>query len=611
MAARWTVAGFCILWTGLGLVSIAGGPALGEHEVIVAEIARQMLETGDWLVPRYLDTPFLMKPPLPSWAVAVASLVLPAGDSLAVTDLSARFPSLVATLLTGFVVWRLGRSMFGPRAGAVAAFVYATSLGALLFALNATAEALLTLFCTWAYAEFWWATRETRRGPRIRHLAMAYLAFGLGMLAKGPMPLIVLAAPLAAWWWLDRPVRMISLGGPRSMGRGAKRAATDALPRLLACWRRLGVGWGALVGLLVFVPWMVLVGRRLPYAWELWEYEYLDRLGGSYPGEKSFNVAYYVPLMLGLLAPWTLSVPEALVGPFLPRHRTHHAPLRFAWFWTIGSLLLLSVMAFKKSYYILPVVPACALLLAPVLDRFFFEKVPAKRRNLRSGLAILWAVTLVAVIVAWFFARRSFPREWTGVVPWAGPLLVFLGALGFSLAATLFARGQRGGSFGMVGLTSLLLFTLTWRTLGPRLGNVDAPMELVRALEHARIASAEPIYWASNRPDGRVAFYGRRNLRQVADPYKLIAEHGENVKDVRELRHRVAAELCRLLADARPVWCVMQRKDFRLLQQFMGVTAREVFSVDRGRMGPDGDDWVLLSNAAPRAAAEVAAHPEG
>ena len=63
---------------GLFLVTaLETGPGLGDHEVIVAQIARQIVESGNWLVPKYLDTPFLVKPPLSPWLVAVFSCTFP------------------------------------------------------------------------------------------------------------------------------------------------------------------------------------------------------------------------------------------------------------------------------------------------------------------------------------------------------------------------------------------------------------------------------------------------------------------------------------------------------------------------------------------------------
>ena len=66
--------------------ALTGVPHLAEHEVIVAQSARQMILTGDWLIPRYLDTPFLVKPPLAAWLVASIPALLPPNASSFVLD---------------------------------------------------------------------------------------------------------------------------------------------------------------------------------------------------------------------------------------------------------------------------------------------------------------------------------------------------------------------------------------------------------------------------------------------------------------------------------------------------------------------------------------------
>src|SRR5687768_3683923 len=135
------------------LGSISGGPTLGDHEAIVAQCARNMRISGDWIVPDFLGTPFFRKPPLPYWLVASASYLFP-NDSLTglpVTTTSARFPSGLAALGTILLLWRLASAMFGPRTGLIAAVISTGSLVFLLYSPNATAEMPLTFCCTWAF----------------------------------------------------------------------------------------------------------------------------------------------------------------------------------------------------------------------------------------------------------------------------------------------------------------------------------------------------------------------------------------------------------------------------------------------------------------------------
>lgn len=597
LARKW-IGALVGVWLLLVFIALRGGPALGDHEVIVAQIARQTLQSGDWILLQYLDTPFLVKPPLPVWAVAACSwIAAPSGAAgSGVNDLTARVPSVVAGLLTILVVWRLGRSMFGTRGGVIAALAYGSSLGCLLFSLNVTAEAWLTLFCTWAMAECWWARQATSAGGRFLHLARFYCAFGLAMLAKGPMPLMVTALPLVVWWFAERPMRLLSAGGATALGRSALLGLREAPIRSLQGFTKMGAWWGLPLACLFFIPWMLLVAGRAPYAWDLWRYEYLDRAAGSYPGERPGNMAYYLPIVAGLMLPWALSLPEALVAVFLRTYRRFRAPLFFCWCWAVVAVACLSLMDFKKPYYVLPAAPALALLLAPVLERFFFRAAAPAWLTLRHGLLAGWTIAIVAGVIAWFFAQREFTREWYGVAAWGSPLLVLAAGIGFSIAALWYSRARPARSLFTVGLTFAVVFVATWRLLGPSLSNIDVPIEIAHGLDKAKVPVSTPLYWASNRPDGRLTFYCGRPLRQIVDPYRLIAERGKSVRKLSELRDLTASKLCDLLNGPSQVCCVMQREDFQLLMSLMKPRAQEVFSVDRGKVGRDEDDWVVIRN---------------
>ncbi len=601
------IAAFLVIWLLLALVSLLGGPALGDHEVIVAQIARQSIETGDWVVLRYLDTPFLVKPPLSPWLVALASMILPhdAVTGHAVSALSARLPSTIATIGTIWLVFALGRSMFGRRVGALCAFAYATSFGALLYAFNATAEALLTFFCTWAFAEFWWATTSFVRGRRRWHLIRFYVALGLSMLAKGPMPLAVVCVPIAVWWWGHGAGKVLARGGVHAIGRALKRFGIELWPRLRLALTSLGLWWGVPLFLLVFLPWMFAVSRRETYFWDLWRYEYLDRFEGRYPGSREGKAYYYIPIIFGFAMPWALSLPHAVVTPFLRSLRAHHKPLSFAWYWAIVGIAVMSAMSFKKPYYVLPATPAIALLLGPVLDQLFVSgRLNARRAKVAAYAAL--AIFTIGCVSGWFLGDKLYPEAWTSFVKIAsiGAVLVLLAA--FVWAAQSFLANRRVLSLAIVGYSGLIVFTLAWHWVGPAASNIEMPMKVVQGLADAGVPLDAELYWAANRPDGRVLFYGQRQVRQVVDPYKLIVEKREQVASGSDLRQMVGDEICSLLEKTTPVYVVLQREDFTTLVKLLKAQAKELFSVDRGAIGRDDDDWVIGTNDAGLALAKKA-----
>ncbi len=580
-----------------GLVALMTGPSLGDHEVIVAQIARQTIETGEWLVPHYLDVPFLVKPPLTPWLIALVASVFPhdAATGLPVTDFVARLPSVLSTVLTIWIVFSLGRTMFERRTACIAAFVYATTVGSMLYAFNATAESLLTLFCTWAFAEFWWSRQATTKRRKLAHQICFYVSLGLAMLAKGPMPLVVVVLPIAVWWWCDRPTRLWAAGGPAVISRVLRRGMRDTWPRLRRALSRLGLWWGIPLFLLLFLPWMIWVARCEPYAWSLWSYEYLDRVRGDYPGSHVGRYFYYVPILFGMLIPWCLSMPEALINPFRRSHRHKLKPATYAWFWVVIGFVFLSIMSFKKPYYILPVLPGCALLLAPVLERLFFGKPAPSAQRVSSAVKIIVVVTLAIFVVGGFVVEDKYPWAFQGDVAWGVVACGVLAVFGVVLACVLFLFARRKWSFCVIGCNAPVVFTIVWCVLGPSLGNGNDATALVCQADHASIPVEAPLYWAGNRPDGRAVFYGGRSVRHVTDFYRLIAERDDGI-GAEDLQLIVAERICELLDAPHPIYVVFQRGHLQMFNAFFHPNTRELFSVDRGPAGHDDHDWVVVTN---------------
>ncbi|MFO0971921.1 MAG: glycosyltransferase family 39 protein [Phycisphaerae bacterium] len=583
-----------------GVACVCGGPPLAEHEGIVALIARQTLRDGDWLFPRCMDEPFLIKPPLTPWLIAVAAKLLPAdaATGLPVSAIAARLPSLLATVGTVLVLWRLSRTMFGPALARLTAFLYATMIGSWLFALNATAEAGLTFFCTLGGAAFYWAISSATPAQRRAHLLLFYVAFGLAMLTKGPMPLSVLGVPLAAWWFLERAVRAWAAGGMGSIGHAGRLAILQFARRLWSALTRLGLIWGLPLFALCFVPWMFYVAHRWPAVWELWNFEYLQRFKGHYSGKAQPGPWYYVPILLGLAAPWCLSLPEALASPFLARYRAQRRALTFAWFWSVVGLGTMAVMTFKKPYYILPALPGCALLLTPVLARLFLHPAALDVRRARWAVAAAVGGVAVAAVVGQVVAQRKYAEvfasaELRWAIPAGGAALV----AGVALCGWLYLRGRRAGSLATLGLTALSVASLTWIGFGPRLASADDAVTVARELDRRGIPPGEPLYWISNRPDARLPFYSHRTIRRALETYRLMAAEAGDEVDNLDSQRQVAERAAALLDGQEPVLMLFQRGQLKRFQEaFRPTRLVELFSVDRGRPGDDRSDWVVISN---------------
>jgi len=181
----------------LGLALAAGAvlairldaPAFFDNEGRYAEVAREMVLLRDWITPHLDFTLFLNKPPLTFWLTAV--LFQWTGPSE-----WARLVPVTAAVVALYATCRLGALLYGARAGLVGGVMLATSLGFVLEARTlrpdlVLAAAVVTALLCWQRAE----TAETGRAP---WLAGMYAALGVGVLAKGLVPLVIAGVPIAA-----------------------------------------------------------------------------------------------------------------------------------------------------------------------------------------------------------------------------------------------------------------------------------------------------------------------------------------------------------------------------------------------------------------------------
>jgi 4-amino-4-deoxy-L-arabinose transferase-like glycosyltransferase len=385
-----------------------GAAPLDRAEIYFMDAARSMLETGDWLVPRYRGAPFFDKPALTYWLLA-ASFRLGG-----FTAEAARAVSALAALATLAATLWLGAALFDRRTGLAAAAILATTAAFVSFARLAMSDMLVALWSTLALAVFVSASRRTppadaaarSSAPAGAAPAWAWPALGavlgLALQTKGP---IAVAFPLVA----------IALLGP----------ALPVRPRAAP----LPLALGALAFVLLGLGWFALVFRRLglePLRYFFLR-ENLERFAGD-AYDAGRPAWFYAGSYLAAGLPWSLLLPAALLGAL---RRGAGAPLeRRLLAWTAAMAALLSLSRGKVDYYLLPLYPATALVIGRQLVARDWRSLD--RAALRAGLII---AALALALLPWAAAR--LPQGW---VPGAGARLAFdllslLGALGVSAAA--------------------------------------------------------------------------------------------------------------------------------------------------------------------------------
>lgn len=394
------IAGLSALTVGIGL---GGSGRLTYHEAFVAQAARELIAGGSWLVPTIDGQPWLEKPPLAFWLVALAGKM--AGG---VSEAVARTPSAVASGLLCLGVATFAARRFGREVGWLAGLVQASTFWLVVRGRLAEADILLACLVTWTMVAFDRLRQEvgrTRdsgpgtRGPhRVRSLALVAVggsAEAVSWPAPAPVesaglrvdPVVFTAAIPSAWRWAF----FLSLGATalvKGLGFGAVLVLSAVLVTLIwdrdrATFRGLidPKGW-ALAGV-VALTWPVLVAARLPSALSLWALHVTDRMA-SHP-EVFIGGPWwqYGPAVLGQALPWT---PLALLGawPSLIRAtRERGGADRLLWAWAVVPVLVLSTATVKNAHYAIHALPPLAVWAALGLDRVGSRLVV--RRGWRPG----------------------------------------------------------------------------------------------------------------------------------------------------------------------------------------------------------------------------------
>jgi 4-amino-4-deoxy-L-arabinose transferase-like glycosyltransferase len=361
---RWLL----LLLTGCTFFFLLGSRALNEpDEGRYSEIAREMIQTGDWLVPHFWYLPHLDKPPMTYWLVAV-SLKLFGQNEWAV-----RLPIALAGVSGVRAVFLLGCLLGGRRVGWWGLLILQSSLLYFIMARMLTTDIILTQFTAWAVYFFWrsWLCLTPETVPPqpgkfwLWHLA-AWIAIALGFLTKGPIalaiPLIALASLLIFRWK--------TFSGKKNLFGG--------------------LAAGLVLFLILAAPWFLAVARRVPQALDymLFHQAVGHVLGTTIKNRRGPPVYFFAILAIGLL-PWTW-----LLGWLWRRAhwRGLTAPQKDGWLflnvWAVFTFTLFSLTHSKLPAYILPVFPALAALLA---FRFFGET-----RNAESVRAPDWVWRLSA-----------------------------------------------------------------------------------------------------------------------------------------------------------------------------------------------------------------------
>lgn len=335
------------------LASVVSPPYLMDDvDAVQAQIARQMLQSGDWVTARLNGVVYLEKPPLKYWTIAVSYMVF------GVHDWAARLPVALSAVALCWLTFRIGLWAFSLRAGYYAGLALATCVGLFLFTRILIADVMLTLAITLALWAFLRALDEAELRPR-RWAWTAAASLAAGVLLKGLVGVVFPCG--AAFVYLAVTRQLFSR----------------------CTWSRLHPFTGLLLFLLIAAPWHALATLRNPpyfdftlrsepgrYRGFFWFYfmnEHVLRfLNLRYP--RDYNTVprlYFWLLHLVWLFPWSVYLPAVFRLKYSSIDRAGR--MRSLALCAIGFVMAFFSFSTTQEYYSMPIYPALALLLGCAL----------------------------------------------------------------------------------------------------------------------------------------------------------------------------------------------------------------------------------------------------
>ena len=347
------------------------------HECYVSITAREMLQSGDWVVPTCNGAPRLQKTPLPYWLVAVLTKITGQAD-----EFTARMPSAVFAVLSVGAILYFVNQWLTFRTAVMSALVWATSLGYIKYAHIARPEMTLTFFVMLCFLSFYSAITAKNRKRQVAYMVIFWTSFGLGNLAKGPAPIPLVLVPLFFYVATFRQWKK--------------------LPKLLPVI-------GVIIFLAITLPWPLAIGHRVNWDLVVWKEHFFDRFFGKF-ASGNYPFYFYIPFIFLFIAPWLAFVPAALVSPFYKIWGKKQKTMLFLWLWFVADLVFLTISGGKRKHYVIPAIPPLAILIGIIMEDMAFVRMAFTQKLAKNFLLYHMVFITTSAVAGMIYMTTAHPE---------------------------------------------------------------------------------------------------------------------------------------------------------------------------------------------------------
>jgi len=541
--------GFCIT---LYFLNLGRWDLWNPDEPRYAQVAREMVNRGDWILMHYNGKTYGDKPPLFFWLIALSSFFWQGFSSFAV-----RFPAAFFGTLTVLLTFFLGKTLYSSRTGFLSGLILATSLEFFYLSTRANIDTTLTFFTTASLLCFFQWYRggqgkakdlkkaevevKVEEKATIRNLLIYgfYIGMALATLAKGPVGFIL---PLS--------ISLIYLVVQKDWG-GIRRM------RLLS-----GLALFLMIVLLWYLPAVFKGGEDYLQA-TLFRHT-IDRYTQGW--SKGRPIYYYLYNFPVDFLPWVFFIPAAVAYGFSREKVKKRGEFLFLFMWFALTFIFFSFSQGKRGIYLLPLYPAISLMVGKLWDDFISTPMD-HFRNAWISLPLygIMGVALVAGAALPWMLSIKFPS----CLPYGLPVTFLL--VGGSLVMFVLYRLKNYGA---------ILFILIGMVAGGQFYTARIIFPLVNQYKSARFLSQEIT--ARIQPGEKLAVYGRVSTGPF-NYYTGIVP----ILDLADMK-----DVLSVLESSERVFCLL---DYKAFSQFRKMEGRPKVQLISRRMVGD-DEIVLVSN---------------
>jgi 4-amino-4-deoxy-L-arabinose transferase-like glycosyltransferase len=535
-----------------------------------AQVAKEMVGTGDWILMHVNGNTYVDKPPLFFWLIALSSFLWQG-----FTSFSARFPSGLFSTLTVLLTFFLGKKLYGSRTGFLSALILATSFEFAYLSTRANIDATLTFFTTASifFFLYWYqhskGEGDEEQGKRSLSIYGFYIGMAFATLAKGPvgfiLPLIVSLVYLLVQkdWKAMKKMRLLT-----------------------------GMALCFVVVLSWYLPAVLKGGQD--FINETLLHNTIDRFAKGSSHIRPFYY-YFTNFPVDFL-PWFLFLPGAIVYGFSERKEGISRGFLFLLIWFVAIFLFFSVSRGKRAIYLLPLYPAASLMVGRFWDDFLSGSGRFSVRKIWVTLPVYLFIIIfflmgiflyVVPAVANLSVDPSTPKIVKGIVKGAGtgakylsyvprwsviPFSILLVGSGILLTVSQALR-YKSLVFMLIVATAGIGFFYATRVIFP----------LVNPYKSARFLSQEIVQMM--KTGGKLVIYGDSGSA-VTSQFNFYS----GVVPILEIEDE--KEIIDLFRSKEKVFCLVEYDDYeRLIRKYADLSLNLIT-----RRGVGSRDVVFVSN---------------